>query len=82
MTDLFKEKIKNYPHQLYYNSTGSTIAYKLAIVHLSFALQQKVAFRGGEFLYPKEPLHVVDLEREIIEVISDKIKLIELNFLK
>ena len=82
MTNEFKEKIKNHPQQLYYNSTGSGIAYKLAIPHLSFALQQKVAFMGGVFLYPKEPLYLVDLEREVIEIITEKIELIKIKQLK
>ena len=78
MSDTFKELIRNYPHPLYYNSTGSPMAYKLAIPHLSFALQRKVAFMGGEFLYVKEPLYLVNLKDETIEVITDKIELIKL----
>jgi len=79
MTEQFKEQIKSYPYPLYYNSTGSSSAYKLSIPHLSFALQQKLAFMGGVFLYPKEPLHLVDLERETIEIITNKIELIHLQ---
>jgi hypothetical protein len=82
MTEKFREEIKKHPQQLYYNSTGSGIAYKLAIAHLSFAVQQKVAFMGGEFFYPKEPLYLVDLEREVIEIITEKIELIKIKQLK
>ena len=82
MTEKFKETIQNYPHPLYYNTTGSGIAYKLAIPHLSFALQQKVAFMGGAFLYPKEPLHIVDLESETIAIVTKKIELIKIKQLK
>jgi len=82
MTQEFKEKIKNHSEQLYYNSKGNGVAYKLAIPHLSFAIQKKVAFMGGDFLYPKEPLYLVDLEREIIEKITEKIELIKIKQLK
>jgi len=82
MTKAFKEKIKNYPHPLFYNGTGNPKAYKLAIPHLSYALQKKLAFMGGEFLYPKEPLHIVDLEQERITVITEKIELIKIKQLK
>ena len=79
MTQTFRETLQTYPHPLYYNTTGSTVAYKLAIPHLSYALQKKVAFMGGAFLYPKEPLHLVDLERELIEIVTDKIELIKIK---
>jgi len=84
MTETFKERVKNYPHPLYYNTTGSTTAYKLAIPHLSYALQEKKAFMGGAFLYPKQPLHIVDLLEENIEIIAEmeKVELVKLKFLK
>ena len=79
MTEQFKEQIKSYPHPLYYNSNGNRNAYKLSIPHLSFALQQKRAFMAGSFLYPKEPLHLVDLEKENIKIVTNKIELIPLQ---
>jgi len=79
MTEKFKESIKQHSQQLYYNSTGDPKAYKLSIPHLSFALQQRVAFMVGEFLHPKEPLYIVDLEKETIECIDEKIKLIKIK---
>ena len=82
MTEKFKEEIKAYPHPLFYNSTGSTVAYKLYIRHLSAAMSAGVAVLKGGYMHPKEVLHVVDLENEKILRIEDKIKLIKLEVLK
>jgi len=81
MTESFQERIKNYPHPLFYNSEGNTIAYKLCIRHLSAATFAGLAFEASGYIYPKECLHIVDLENEKIEVIRDEIKLIKMKTL-
>jgi len=79
MTEEFKNLIKNYNHPLFYNSEGSTIAYKLCIRHLSAASSSGLAYVASGYVYPKDILHIVDLENEKIELVSDEIKLIKLN---
>ena len=82
MTEKFKEEIKAYSHPLFYNSTGSTVAYKLYIRHLSAAMSAGFATLEKGYMYPKEVLHLVDLENEKIVRIEEKIKLIKLEVLK
>ena len=82
MTEKFKKEIKDYPHPLFYNSTGSTEAYKLCIRHLSSAMSVGVATLKSGYMHPKEVLHLVDLENEKILRIEEKIKLIKLEVLK
>jgi len=82
MTGAFKNIIKNYSHPLFYNSEGSTIAYKLCIRHLSAASFAGLAFEASGYVYPKDTLHIVDLEKEIIEVVTDEVKLVKMKSLK
>jgi len=79
MTDNFKAHIKASTEPLFYNSTGSTDAYKLGIRHLSAAMSAGVAKLS---MVPNDVLHIVNLENESIEVVSTKIKLVELEVLK
>ena len=81
MTEQFKDEIKAYPHPLFYNSTGSTEAYKLYIRHLSAAMSAGVATLQSGYMHPKEVLHLVDLENEKILLIEERIKLIKLEVL-
>jgi len=78
----FKEKIKAYPYPLFYNTTGSSIAYKLAIRHLSASVSAGLASTASGFIYPHDKLHIVNLDEEKIEVIRDEIKLVKLKGLK
>ena len=79
MTEAFKNTLKNYPHPLFYNSEGSTVAYKLCIRHLSAAPFAGLASEASGYIYPKEALHLVDLERETIEVVEDEVKLVKMK---
>jgi len=79
MTEQFKDEIKAYAHPLFYNSTGSTEAYKLCVRHLSAAMSAGLARLEGGYMYPKELLHLVDLENEKIVVKKEPIKLIKLE---
>ena len=82
MSEEFIHTIRNYSHPLFYNSEGSTVAYKLCIRHLSAAPSAGLAFESSGYLYPKEKLHIVDLENETIKVIGDEIKLIKMKNIK
>jgi len=79
MTEQFKDEIKAYAHPLFYNSTGSTEAYKLCVRHLSAAMSAGLARLEGGDMYPKEVLHLVDLENEKIIVTKEPVKLIKLE---
>ncbi|KIM11101.1 MAG: hypothetical protein KU38_06650 [Sulfurovum sp. FS08-3] len=80
MTKAFEEQIKNFPHPLFYNTTGSPIAYKLGIRHLSAApLSGLATLSNVGHIYPKAPIYLVDLEAQTIEEIGDCIKLIRLQ---
>jgi len=79
MTEAFKEKIKAYEHPLFYNSTGSSEAYKLCVRHLFAAMSAGLATLENGYMYPKEVLHLVDLENEQIIVTKEPIKLIKLE---
>ena len=82
MTNNFKSQIQAYSEPLFYNSTGSTDAYKLCIRHLSSAMSAGVAKLSNGYMLPTEVLHIVDLENEKILKVKDKIKLIKLEVLK
>ena len=82
MTDNFKSRIEAYEEPLFYNSTGSTDAYKLCIRHLSSAMSAGLAKLSNGYMLPKDVLHIVDLDSECIEVIAHKVKLIKLEVLK
>jgi len=77
----FFEQIKSYPHPLYYNSSGNPTAYKLGVKHILASVNDGLAIKAGEYLYPKDELHIVNFDNEKIEVIKDKIKYIELESL-
>jgi len=77
----FKKQIVEHKEQLYYNSSGNVEAFRLGVRHLSAAIRDGNAFMVGGFVYPKQRLYIVDFKREIIEVVEDKIKLIELKVL-
>ncbi|CAA6818037.1 MAG: Unknown protein [uncultured Sulfurovum sp.] len=82
MTNNFKSRIKSYREPLFYNSRGSTDAYKLCVRHLSCAMSAGFAKLSNGYMIPNDVLHLVDLENEKILIISDEIKLIELEILK
>jgi len=77
----FKKQIVEHKEQLYYNSSGNVEAFRLGVRHLSAAIRDGNAFMVGGFVYPKQRLYIVDFKREIIEVVEDKVKLIELKVL-
>jgi hypothetical protein len=81
MSPEFEEKIKTFPHPLFYNSKGSTLAYKLGIRHLSAACFAGVARQVGNSIYPNESIYIVDLEQESITQERKKVKLIKLESL-
>jgi hypothetical protein len=82
MTDSFKSLIKAYEEPLFYNSTGSTDAYKLCIRHLSAAMSAGLAKLSNGYMFPNDVLHIVDLENENIMLVRDEVKLIKLEVLK
>lgn len=77
----FIEKIQSYPHPLFYNTTGSTIAYKLCIRHLSACVSEGLAYKIGKYLHPYNELHILDVEKETIDIITSKIELKKLEIL-
>lgn len=79
MTEAFKKSIKAYSHPLFYNTTGSPIAYKLCIRHLSASVSAGLATTASGYIYPDDELHLVNLDEEKIEVVQDEIKLIKLR---
>jgi len=81
MTQKFKEQIKAHEAPLFYNTTGSTEAYKLCIRHLSSSPFLGLAKLNGGFIYPNEVLYIVDLENETIEEVCEHIKLCKLEVL-
>ena len=82
MTEKFKEIIKNYPEPLFYNLTGSTVAYKLCIRHLSASVSAGLASMASGYIYPHDVLHIVDIEKETITTVKSEIKLVKLRGLK
>jgi hypothetical protein len=82
MTEIFKEKIKNSDKQLFYNTSGNPTAYKLNIRHLSASSFCGLAQLIDGYIFPKSNIYLVDLEKESIERIENRIKLIELEVLK
>jgi len=80
MTKTFQEQIKNFPHPLFYNTSGSTTAYKLGIRHLGAAPMAKFATLSNTgYIYPKESIYLVDFENETIEIIDERVKLVKLK---
>lgn len=82
MSDDFIAIIKDYKEPLFYNSEGSPEAYKLCIRHLSAAMSAGLAKLSNGYIVPNEALHIVDLEKQRIDVVSTKVKLIKLEILK
>ena len=82
MTENFKALIKSHEEPLFYNSTGSTDAYKLCVRHLSSAMSAGLAKLSNGYMLPNDVLHIVDLERERITMVSQKVKVIKLEVLK
>jgi hypothetical protein len=82
MSDDFKRLIQAYNEPLFYNSKGSTQAYKLCIRHLSASMNAGLSELSNGYMIPKDVLHVVNLEKEVIERVSKPIKLIKLKTLK
>jgi hypothetical protein len=81
LSKTFIQELRTFSKPLFYNTKGSKEAYQLNIKHLSFASNMGLAFKVGEYIYPKEALYIVDLENEKIEKIEDKIKLVALESL-
>ena len=81
MNEEFKEKIKNHTQALFYNSEGNTDAYKLCIRHISAAMSAGVARLENGYMIPHDVLYLVDLDREIIEEHTQKVKVVALEFL-
>ena len=81
MTEAFKEKIKNFKEPLFYNTEGSTEAYKLCIRHISAAMGAGVAKLEKGYMIPHDVLYLVDLEKESIEELREKVKVVDLVFL-
>lgn len=77
----FIRRIKNYEEPLFYNSEGSKKAYQLCIRHLSAATVSGFSTFEKGYVIPKDVLHLVNLETETIEIISEPIKLIKLKAL-
>jgi hypothetical protein len=82
MTEAFKQEIESYSEPLFYNTTGSPVAYKLCIRHLSASVSAGLASMASGFVYPHDTLHIVDLENEKIELVKSEIKLTKLRGLK
>jgi hypothetical protein len=82
MREKFKKTIQEYPEPLFYNSTGSTEAYKLCIRHLSASVSAGLASQASGYIYPHDVLYIVDLENEKIEAVTSEIKLVKLRGLK
>ncbi len=82
MTAEFKQIIEEYPQPLFYNTTGSTVAYKLCIRHLSASVSAGLASVASGYIYPHDVLHIVNLEKEIIDLVKSEIKLVKLKGLK
>ena len=79
MIDDFKSHIRAYKEPLFYNSTGSTEAYKLCVRHLSSAMSAGLAKLSSGYMIPHDVLHIVNFENEKIDVVSTKIKLVDLE---
>ena len=82
MNDSFKEEIRAYPYPLFYNTSGTPLAYKLSVRHLGASVTAGLASTASGFIYPHNELHLVNFDEEKIEVITERIKLIELKSLK
>ena len=82
MTEKFKQQIKSSNKQLFYNTSGDPRAYKLNIRHLSASSFCGLATLVNGYIVPKSNIYIVDLEKETIKLIEEKIKLIKLESLQ
>ena len=82
MTETFKKEIKNSNKQLFYNTSGNPKAYKLNIRHLSASSFCGLAQLIDGYIFPKSNIYIVDLEKETIELVENRIKLVQLEVLK
>ena len=82
MTETFKKEIKNSNKQLFYNTSGNPKAYKLNIRHLSASSFCGLAQLIDGYIFPKSDIYIVDLEKETIELVEKRIKLVQLEVLK
>lgn len=74
----FINEIKEYIDQdidLFYNTNGSTEAYKLSIKHISAAAPMNLGFVVSGHLHPYNHILLVDLDNERISEVSDNIKI-------
>lgn len=78
MKDKIQQLLNENKH-LYYNTEGSTTAYKLGLKHLSAAPMCNEAILIDGMIVPNEKIFLVDLELEEIIETEDRIKLIKLK---
>jgi len=81
MRESFIFKVKTYTEPLFYNSEGSKVAYQLCIRHLSASVGAGLATISNGYVFPSDRLHLVDLDKESIEIITRPIKLVNLKTL-
>jgi hypothetical protein len=77
----FISRIKNHTEPLFDNMEGSKQAYQLCIRHLSAATPSGLSTFSKGYVILNDILYIVNLEDELIEPISDPIKLIALKSL-
>lgn len=82
MTDIFKEKIiklRDSGVDLFYNSNGSVVAYKLGVKHLSASPSFGYAIRFANEVRPYKTISIVDFDKEEIFETENNIILIPLK---
>lgn len=82
ISDKFKKEILEHKKMLFYNSSGNTEAYKLCIKHISAAPYFKKGFKVDNDFIPYEGVYLVNFEKEEINYIEDRIKMIKIKELK
>ena len=82
MTETFKEQIKTFQYPLFYNTSGDPRAFKLNVRHLSASSFCGLAQLIDGYIFPKSNIYLLNLERETIILIEEKIKLIMLEVLE
>jgi len=82
MTETFKEQIKTFQYPLFYNTSGDPRAFKLNVRHLSASSFCGLAQLIDGYIFPKSNIYLVDLKRETITLIEEKLKLITLEVLE
>ena len=78
----FKNEIKEFKKDLFYNEEGNTDAYRLCVRHLSYAPTMGLGIILNKNFIPTNEIYLVDFKKEIIYELEDKIKLIQLTELK